>query len=50
MSFQILFGAVINALLGRPGPYMIEDKEFIDEVTRVFSNNIRSAFEEGGED
>ena len=44
MSFQILFGAVINALLGRPGPYMIEDAEFKEEITLVFSNNIRLAF------
>lgn len=45
MSFQILFGTIINALLGRPGPFLLDDPEFGDELTITFVRNISTVFE-----
>lgn len=44
MTFQALFGTIANALAGRPGPIMIEEKAFSRELTFLFLCGIDSVF------
>ncbi len=35
-AFQVLLGTINNAIINQPGPVMLGQKRFIDDLTRAF--------------
>ena len=44
MSFQVLNGTILNALVGNPGPMRLEDPEFENELARIFRDSLSHIF------